>query len=177
MTTSTQLNQANQYPDVNLDQLAGYNQKELAKLFAKLELDNVSKIDGNYRGKFYGMVGIEKLPRLLRRLFTKFFHIRLFILWAGKTFHKGQGANLFFFASRNFKNGFYDFYEKDADDGTGKCVYLNYAIPKNRGFWRVVRGEGRSLSEGVMLCRMLVINGGKPITIGYFTLEPVCSNG
>ena len=158
------------YPAVSPRQITDYSQSELADLFAALPCPDLEEMSGNYRGKFYGLFTFEKLPRSLRFYLVKLMQLPI-LGWAGKSFNDGEGANLLFSVAANIKAGFYEVSERRSFIDGKDTVFLSYDLEKNPAIFRGVRGEVRSLDNGIYLCRMLMIGRDKIRTVLYFTLE------
>lgn len=153
---------------VNPKDLLSYRQAELAELFATLPAPASNQAEGYWRGTLMAFSGLGWLPRWLGAGLYSLMASPI-NPWRGKSFHNGEGANrLFGIPGVGF--AFYTMSAIDSPLDNKPALRLNYDRPDNLAPLRRIRGEGRVLSDGVMLCRMLWQTQSRLHTVLYFTL-------
>ena len=153
---------------LNSADLLRYRQPELEKIYAQLPAPERGSADGVWRGRLMAFTGFGWLPRWLAAALYRLLALPI-NPWRGKGFDGDQGANRWFgmpgvgYAFYNLK-----FINSPVDGRPAVC--LDYDRKDNLGLLRHIRGEGRVLGDGEMLCRMFWKTRSGLHLVLYFTL-------
>ena len=143
-------------------------QAELQELYAKLPAPKRGSANGVWRGKLMGFSGLGWLPRWLAAMLYRLLALPI-NPWRGKGFDDAQGANRWF-GMPGIGYAFYNLAYVDSPLDGKPALCLDYDRKDNLALLRRIRGEGRVLGEGEMLCRMCWKTRSGLHVVLYFTL-------
>lgn len=144
-----------------------HRQGELAELFATLAPVSAEEMAGEWIGEMAGVIGLERLPRPVRKLVHS-----LLPGWQGKRFEGSGGANIWGTRARNtdWLRNRIEPIEHSPVDGRAS-LWLDYDVPENPVALRAIRGELRRLDSTVVLGRMSWQTRAKLHCVLYFPLR------
>lgn len=151
---------------VPVSELAKMSQQELEALFNALPDTDTAGLCGVYKGKVYGVKGIQSLPRFLRAAITRCLHTPL-PLWLGKRFSGDSGSNLWFNPFSPIPYGYY----RIRNPESGHPLQLDYHVDKNHKAMHPILGEVKNAGEDFFLARMLYRKANTSFCVLYFTLD------
>lgn len=150
--------------------LARLDRAALEALFATLPAPPIESIRGHLRGRLLGILGFDLLPAPVRAFVSRLLWTPL-NPWRTKSFEGGRGANWWGVGQGRIAFARYRVEAREALDGTGPVLALDYDIPENLAPLRPIRGEARALGPGLYLARMTYGRDPRPRCLLYFTLE------
>jgi hypothetical protein len=144
-----------------------HSQGELAELFATLVAVSAEEMQGEWIGEMAGVVGLERLPRPVRKVVHS-----LLPGWRGKRFTGSVGSNIWGGRTRNtdWLRSRTEHVEQSPVDGR-PSLWLDYDISANPVVMRAIRGELRRLDADVVLGRMSWQTRAKLHCVLYFPLR------
>ena len=153
---------------MNSAELMRYRQAELQELYAKLPAPERGSVNGVWRGRLMAFTGLGWLPRWLAAALYRLLALPI-DPWRGKGFDGDEGANRWF-GLPGVGYGFYNLKFVDSPVDGHPALCLDYDRKDNLFLFRHIRGEGRVLGEGEMLCRMFWKTRSGLHLVLYFTL-------
>jgi len=142
----------------------------LDELFAELEPAELSAVQGQKRGKLLALRGLDWLPGPARQLLMGL--VNRLPIWSGERFEGEFGTNAWVLPGSRIEFARYLVREREAIDGRGVVLHLDYDVAPNPKLVRDFIGELRELRPGVYLVRTRyrIANERAP-KISYFLLE------
>lgn len=154
---------------MKVTELMHYRQSELRDLFAQLPAPDLESARGNWSGQLMAFSGLGWLPRWLGALLYRLLALPI-NPWRGKGFEGAEGANRWF-GVPGVGYAYYSLKLMDSPLDGKPALRLDYDRKDNLAVLRRIRGEGRVLAEGQMLCRMLWQTKSGLYPVMYFTLN------
>jgi len=150
--------------------LGHLRQDELAELFSTLATADINALAGHqWHGRLLAPFAAQYLPRPLLFALSALLATPL-NPWYGKSFEHQVGAN-HWFAGISLPFGEYAISTQNSPHDGAPVLWLDYNVTANPSLLRAIRGEVRTLSEGVFLARMNWQTAKGLFCVAYFNLQ------
>jgi len=156
-------------PPAELDALLACDADTLARLYRGATVPRIEALNGDLRGRMLALAaGAPALKQAARALAS-----RSWFPWRGKSFAplgEGRGEGINRVISERWKLYRFETFVGPSRAGAFDAVQLDYDLPSNPFFIRVIKDEIRELSPGLYLGQAWLDVGDAPTLALYFGL-------
>ncbi|MBF0101821.1 MAG: hypothetical protein HQK77_13030 [Desulfobacterales bacterium] len=168
---SSTLKKENSINSLKLDDLMNYSKDELDELFLQAETPTIEEINGITNGRV--LTGIFPL---VNPYFRYILNLPFIMPWRGKFFQpidskNGEGINRIEFGIVKFRMFRFETQIIEPIVGPNKVFSLNYDLPENPWFIRIIRDDVKRLRQGLYLGTANLQWKSDYYFILYFALE------